>query len=56
MVKNPNGDLIWAAYVEPCAHLYEWLIGLGRRVEILDPVSFKQDYLDYCEEKLRNIA
>ena len=56
MVKNPNGDLIWAAYVEPCAHLYEWLISLGRRVEILDPVSFKQDFLDYCEEKLRNIA
>lgn len=56
MVKNPNGDLIWAAYVEPCSHLFEWLISLGRRVEILDPVSFKQEYLNYCEEKLRNIA
>lgn len=56
MVKNPNGDLIWAAYVEPCSHLYEWLLSLGRRVEILDPVSFKQKYLDYCEEKIRNIA
>ena len=56
MVKNPNGDLIWAAYVEPCSHLFEWLLSLGRRVEILDPVSFKQDFLDYCEEKIRNIA
>lgn len=56
MVKNPNGDLIWAAYVEPCSHLFEWLLSLGRRVEILDPVSFKQKYLDYCEEKIRNIA
>lgn len=56
MVKNPNGDLIWAAYVEPCSHLFEWLISLGRCVEILDPVSFKQEYLNYCEEKLRNIA
>lgn len=56
MVKNPNGDLIWAAYVEPCSYLYEWLISLGRCVEILDPVSFKKDYLDYCEEKIRNIA
>lgn len=56
MVKNPNGDLIWAAYVEPCSHLYEWLLSLGRRVEILDPVSFKQKFLDYCEEKIRNIA
>ncbi len=56
MVKNPNGDLIWAAYVEPCSHLFEWLLSLGKRVEILDPVSFKEEYLDYCEEKLRNIA
>lgn len=56
MVTNPNGDLIWAAYVEACEPLYEWLLGLGANVEILDPVSFKQDYLSYCEEKIRKIA
>lgn len=56
MITNSNGDLIWAAYVEPCEALYEWLTTLGKNVEILDPVRFKQEYLTYCEEKLRNVA
>ena len=56
MITNPNGELIWAAYVEPCEALFDWLMGLGRNVEILDPVKFKQDYLSYCEEKLSNKA
>ncbi|WPU64419.1 WYL domain-containing protein [Peredibacter starrii] len=56
MITNPNGDLIWAAYVEPCEALYDWLLTLGKNVEILDPVKFKDDYLIYCEEKLRKIA
>jgi hypothetical protein len=56
MVTNSNGDLIWAAYVEPCVALYEWLITLGKNVEILDPVHFKEEYLTYCEEKMRKIA
>jgi predicted DNA-binding transcriptional regulator YafY len=56
MVTNPTGDLIWAAYVEPCGALFEWLMTLGKKVEILDPVNFKEEYLDYCEEKMRKIA
>lgn len=56
MITNPTGDLIWAAYVEPCAALYDWLIELGKKVEILDPVQFKSEYLGYCEEKLSKIA
>lgn len=56
MITNPNGDLIWAAYVEPCEALYDWLVTLGTKVEILDPVKFKDEYLMYCEEKLRKIA
>ena len=56
MITNPNGDLIWAAYVEPCEALFEWLITLGKKVEILDPGHFKEEYLMYCEEKLRKIA
>lgn len=56
MVTNPNGDLIWAAYVEPCDSLYEWILSLGKRVEILDPLNFRQKYLSYCEEKLKKIA
>lgn len=56
MVTNPIGDLIWAAYVEPCDALFEWLLTLGTSVEILDPGKFKHEYLMYCEEKLRKIA
>jgi hypothetical protein len=56
MITNPAGDMIWAAYVEPCADLFEWLLELGDNVEILDPTKFKDEYLSYCEEKLRKIA
>ncbi len=56
MITNPNGDLIWAAYVEPCDDLFEWLLTLGSNVEVLDPGKFKDDFLMYCEEKLRKIA
>lgn len=56
MITNPSGDIIWAAYVEPCDSLYDWLISLGNHVEILDPVQFRQDYLSYYEEKMRKVA
>ena len=56
MITNPNGDLIWAAYVEPCEALYEWLMGMGEKTEILDPIKFKDEYLTYCEGKLKKVA
>jgi hypothetical protein len=56
MITNPVGDLIWAAYVEPCEALYDWLMTLGKNVEILDPIKFKEEYLTYCEEKMRKVA
>lgn len=56
MITNPNGDLIWAAYVEPCDDLFDWLLTLGSHVEILDPGKFKDEFLMYCEEKLRKVA
>jgi hypothetical protein len=56
MITNPEGELIWAAYVEPCADLFDWLMELDKNVEILDPIGFKEEYLSYCREKLRKIA
>lgn len=56
VISNPKGDLIWAASVEECSNLYEWLSNLTTKVEILDPVSFKKNFLDYCEKKLKKIA
>lgn len=56
MITNPNGELIWAAYVEPCHDLFDWLISLGRNVDVLDPGKFKDEFLMYCEEKIRKVA
>lgn len=56
MITNPNGDLIWAAYVEPCHDLFDWLLSLGRNVDVLDPGKFKDEFLLYCEEKIRKVA
>jgi hypothetical protein len=51
LVTNADGDLIWAAWVEPCDDLYAWLASLADQVEILDPVDFMADYLAWCERK-----
>jgi predicted DNA-binding transcriptional regulator YafY len=56
MVTNPEGDLIWAAYVEPCHDLFDWVFSLSHHVEILDPTQFKEQYFAYLEEKMRKIA
>jgi hypothetical protein len=53
MVTNSDGDHIWAASVEPCEAVFEWIFTMGRSVEILDPSGFRQEYLDYCVEKLK---
>lgn len=56
MITNPEGEVFWAATIEPSTEIYEWLENLGTDVEILDPVSFKKEYLKYCENKLKKIA
>ena len=56
MITNPNGDLIWAAYVEPGEDLFEWIITLGANVEVIDPVQFKDEFLRYCKEKVSKVA
>lgn len=56
MVTNPEGDLIWAAYVEPCQDLFDWVYSLSHHVEILDPTNFKEQYFSYLEDKMRKIA
>ncbi|ATH08776.1 hypothetical protein BIY24_12705 [Halobacteriovorax marinus] len=52
VTTNLNGDLIWAASVEPCDELFEWILSIKDHVEILDPSSLKKKYLEYCEAKL----
>ncbi len=54
MVMNPEGETIWAATVEPCGALFDWLLQLQNNVEILDPTSFKKQFLEYCQQKLQD--
>ncbi|MBT3981351.1 MAG: WYL domain-containing protein [Bacteriovoracaceae bacterium] len=50
-VTNSDGEVIWAASVEPCENLFEWLYMLGDCVEILDPSSFKEEFIEFLESK-----
>jgi len=47
MITNPRGETIWAATVETCDDLFRWLASLGGKIEILDPVSFKEEFSKY---------
>lgn len=50
---NSMGERIWAATVEPSDALFNWISGFGTKVEILEPVSFKKQYLQYLENDLK---
>ncbi len=47
---NTKGSTIWAANVEPCQELFQWLESLGGQVEILAPSSFKQEFDHYRQK------
>jgi hypothetical protein len=55
VTTNMNGDLIWAASVEKSDELFEWLLSINDHIEILDPSALKQEFLDYCQQKLENL-
>ena len=55
VTTNMNGDLIWAASVEKSDELFEWLLSINDHIEILDPNALKQEFLDYCQQKLENL-
>jgi hypothetical protein len=56
LVTNPDGDLIWAAWVEPSNELFEWLFEMRHKIEILEPGELVLDFAAFCEEKERKIA
>lgn len=51
VITNPRNETIWAATVEPCPDLYQWLASLGEKVEILDPGSFKLQFNEYLAQQ-----
>lgn len=55
ITSNMEGDIIWAASIEPSNDLYEWLLSIKDQVEILDPISVKREFLEFCQRKLSEI-
>ena len=51
VVTNYKGDRIWAASVEASSDLFHWIRNMGNNVEILDPISFKRSYLEFCKKE-----
>lgn len=56
VTKNTKGDLIWAATVEESQDLVDWLVELGDKVEILDPLEFKDKIMGLISEKSTKVA
>ena len=52
ITTNMDGHVIWAASVEVSDELFEWLYELGDKVEILDPTSIKETYLQFLQSKI----
>lgn len=47
VTSNSQGEVIWAANVEACDNLFEWLYSIENFIEILDPSSLKQDFEEF---------
>lgn len=49
VTSNNEGDLIWAANIEMCDDVFEWLYAMKNHVEILDPGHMRKEFSHYCE-------
>ena len=56
LFTNGEGEYIWAATVEPTDDVFEWIYLQKDRIEVLDPQSFKEDFLTYCSVKVKKVA
>ena len=46
-----EGDLVWAATLEICDDVYNWLYKMRDKVEVLDPGHIRKEFSHYCEMK-----
>lgn len=54
MTANAEGDFIWAASVEVSGELYDWLMSMEDKIEILDPQGLKSEFEKYREIKIKD--
>lgn len=51
VTSNTEGDMIWAATIEMCDDVFQWLYSMKDRVEVLDPGHIRKEFAHYCELK-----
>jgi hypothetical protein len=51
VTTNLEGDMIWAATIEMCDEIYQWLYEMKDQVEILDPGFIRKEFASYCEDQ-----
>ncbi len=51
VTSNGEGDLIWAADLELCEDVFQWLYSIKDQVEILDPGHIRKEFSLYCQNK-----
>jgi hypothetical protein len=54
VTSSTEGDMIWAATIEMCDDVFEWLYSMRDRVEVLDPGHIRKEFSQYCELKSDN--
>ena len=54
ITTNSEGDMIWAATLEMCDDLFQWLYSMKDRVEVLDPGHVRKEFAHYCDNKKTN--
>lgn len=51
VTSNPEGDMIWAASLEMCEDVYQWLFSMKDKVEVLDPGHIRKEFALFVENK-----
>lgn len=54
VTSNSEGEMIWAATIEICDDLFQWLYSMKERVEVLDPGHVRKEFAHFCELKKEN--
>ena len=54
ITSNSEGDMIWAATIEICDDLFQWLYSMKDRAEVLDPGYVRKEFSHYCEIRKEN--
>jgi hypothetical protein len=49
VTTNSEGDMIWAATLEMCDDVFQWLYQMKDQIEILDPRFIRKEFAEYCE-------